>query len=131
VKLLVAERGSAEAIAVWLDADRVVSSRLLYVEARAAIGRAVRTRRLGGGVAHAASALAERLWRDIDRIDVSDSLTRSAGDLAESQRLRAYDAVHLASALSIADRNLVVVAADLDLLATAHSLDVATIRLVG
>jgi hypothetical protein len=42
--------------------------------------------------------------------------------------LRAYDAVHLASAVSVADAELVVVAADADLLAAARRLGLATAR---
>ncbi len=42
-------------------------------------------------------------------------ITRHAGDLAEGHGLRAYDAVHLASADAIADENTLLVAADGDL----------------
>lgn len=68
----------------------------------------------------------EALWGAVDRLDVSEALARLAGDLAESQGLRAYDAVHLASAVSVADAELVLVAADGDLLTAARSLGIAT-----
>jgi len=38
------------------------------------------------------------------RLEVSESLVRRAADLAETHRLRGYDAIHLASALLLADR---------------------------
>ncbi len=129
MKLIVPEHGSGEVISVWRDADRVVSSRLLYPEARAAMGRATRTRRLDKDAAQGARTLVERLWRDVDRVDVSEDLARSAGDLAETHALRAYDAVHLASALSIADA--VLVAADDELIGAARALGLATIGALG
>ncbi len=42
----------------------------------------------------------EDLWVQIDAIVVSAPVIRSAGHLAEHDRLRGYDAVHLAAALS-------------------------------
>jgi uncharacterized protein len=35
------------------------------------------------------------------RVDVTDRLVHEAADLAETHRLRAYDALHLASALAL------------------------------
>jgi predicted nucleic acid-binding protein len=68
----------------------------------------------------------ERLWRDVDRIAVSERLARHAGELADTQALRGYDAVHLASALAVADDDLTLVAADRDLLAAARALAITT-----
>jgi hypothetical protein len=41
-------------------------------------------------------------------IGVGPQLARSAGELAERHALRGYDALHLASALSIGDPDLVL-----------------------
>ena len=42
-------------------------------------------------------------WAEYFQIEISESLIRLAGDLAEKHRLRAYDALHLASAVRLRD----------------------------
>jgi hypothetical protein len=113
VKLILTERGSDAARSAWRDTDRVVSSLLLYPEARAALGRVAR-------------ASLESLWEQVDRVAIDEPLARSAADLAERCRLRAYDAVHLASALSLPEEDVVLVSADRDLLEAAQALGLDT-----
>ena len=48
LKLIIAEPGEEAALGVWGDADEVVASVLLYPEARAALARARRGRRVRG-----------------------------------------------------------------------------------
>lgn len=127
MKLVVSEPGSSEAIAAWGDAERVVSSLLLYPEARAAIGRAARTHRLEDRALRVARSALDRLWRDVDRIAITEPLAREAGRLAELHALRAYDAVHLASLGSVEDRETVLVSADSALLDAARARGFATI----
>jgi uncharacterized protein len=102
---------------------------LLYPEARAAVGRACRAGRLTAFELRQARAQVDRFWRDLERIEVTAGITHAAGDFAETHALRAYDAVHLASALSIGDDELAVVSADRELLdaATAVGLNVAPV----
>lgn len=71
----------------------------------------------------------EQLWAAIDRIDPVEPLLRSAGQLAEEHGLRAYDAVHLASLVVIADADTVLLAADGDLVDAARSRRLTTARL--
>jgi predicted nucleic acid-binding protein len=52
-------------------------------------------------------------------IGVDEALAHEAGKLADNHALRGYDAVHLASALSVEDDELVVVTWDRDLAAAA------------
>lgn len=52
-------------------------------------------------------------------IGLDDALARAAGALAEQHALRGYDAVHLASAIAIADPDLVMATWDRDLAAAA------------
>lgn len=111
--------------------DRAISSVLLYPEARAAVARAARSNRLAGGRFTATRALLERLWRDVDRIAPTEALARRAGDLAELQGLRGYDAVHLASLEEMSVEDTVLLSADTDLLRAAGSLGFATIDLSG
>lgn len=129
IKLLIQEPGSAAAGAVWDAADRRASSRLLYPETRAALAAAVRMGRLDSGQLRTVKELLERLWREVDRIEVAPELARRAGDLAETCSLRGYDSVHLASAEALADPETVLITADRELGAAAQSHGLATTRL--
>jgi uncharacterized protein len=124
VKLVVTERGSDAARTVWGDSARVASSLLLYPEARAALARAARERRTGA--TRRATTSLELLWEQVVALEIDEPLVRSAADLAERCRLRAYDAVHLASALSVADDEVVLVSADQALLEAARGMGLTT-----
>lgn len=101
VKLVIAEEGSDEAGALWDASDVAITSRLAYAEARAALAAARRSRRLSSdGLSDAKSALEDR-FGELDILDVSEAIVRSAGDLAEEHALRGFDALHLASALAL------------------------------
>ena len=126
VPLLIAEAGTEVAGAAWDDAVRVVSVRLVYAEARAALAQAVRVGRITA--AHHDRALdgLDDLIEQFDFVDVDDALVRTAGDLAQHHSLRAYDAVHLAAAVRVADTDLVLVAGDGALLTAATAEGLAT-----
>jgi predicted nucleic acid-binding protein len=57
----------------------------------------------------------DELYAEFHVIGIDGALAQSAGELAELHRLRAYDAVHLASAISVEDDGLVAVTWDRDL----------------
>ena len=101
IKVLIDERGSDRAAELWQRADLAVSSQLLYVEARAALAAAHRGARLDDRGLDQARVGLESLHAELRLIAVDEALARTAGDLAEQQGLRGYDAVHLASALAI------------------------------
>lgn len=124
------EPWSAEAAAVWHAADRRVSSRLLYPEARAALAAAARAGRLDAGSLRWARAELERLGAAIDYVELAPVVAERAGDLAERHRLRAYDAVHLASAETVAAEDTLLAAADEALLDTAESNGISVVRLL-
>jgi predicted nucleic acid-binding protein len=111
---------------MWESASRRISTLLLYPEARAAIGRARRIGRLDARDLPRARRRVETLWAELDRVPLSERLARRAGDVAQLHGLRAYDAVHLASAASVADSDTVLVAAGGDLLATARAIGITT-----
>ena len=123
------ERGSASVAAVWESASRRISSLLLYPEAVSAVGRARRTGRLRSRELSRANRQIEALWAELDRVPLNEPLARRAGEVAQVHGLRAYDAVHLASALSVADAETVLVAEDADLLAAARAIGIATAKL--
>jgi predicted nucleic acid-binding protein len=55
------------------------------------------------------------LYAELRVIGIDGALARLAGELAERYGLRGYDAVHLASAISVEDAGLVTVTWDHDL----------------
>lgn len=104
VKLHVDEEGSVLVREAVVQAELASTSTIAYVEARAAFAR----RRHTGGLL---SQDYRRIVRDLDsdwgnylRIEVTEPLIREAAELAERHRLRAYDAIHLASAADLRDR---------------------------
>jgi predicted nucleic acid-binding protein len=121
VPLLVVEGGSDAAGEIWDRADRLVTVRLAHVEARAALAQAVRMGRISPTQARFSARELDGLFTQLDLVDIDDGLVRHAGDLAESQGLRAYDAVHLAAANRVDDTDLVVVAGDRALLGAAEA----------
>ncbi len=130
VPLLIAEPGSARAASLWDGADRVVSVRLLYPEARAALAQAERLGRLTAGQLRDAVTELDSLFEEIDLIEVDDGLARRAGELAEVRQLRGYDAVHLAAADRVRDPNVVVIAGDSALLDAAAAEGMAVAELL-
>lgn len=125
IPLLVEESGSEIAGRLWDTADHVVSSRLVYAEARAALAQAHRADRIDGpGLRRVVTDL-EGLMRDLDLVEVGAAVVHRAGELADLLALRGYDAVHLGSAESLADPDLVLVAGDRRLLRAAGELQIA------
>lgn len=104
VKLYVEEEGAPVVRNAVAQAELVATAAIAYVEARAAFVR----RRHEGGLS---TAEYRRIIRDVDSdwarylvVEVTGSLIRDAARLAEAHRLRAYDAIHLASAAAVHDR---------------------------
>lgn len=101
VKLYVAEISSAEVKGAVEAADVVATSRLAYVEATAAFARKRRERGLTAGGFRTVLQDFEHDWDNYFVVDVTDSLVKFAGRMARKHALRGYDAVHLASAVTI------------------------------
>lgn len=93
---------------MWDRAEAVVSSQLIYPEARAAAAAAHRSGRIDARTLRSAVATIDELRGELDVIGIDDGLAHAAGELAERHGLRGYDAVHLASALAIDDPDLVM-----------------------
>lgn len=110
VKLLVDEPGSERAAATWRRADAVVTSLLMYAEARAAIAQGVRTGRFSARTERGAVASLTSLVDAVDFVRPTRDVVWSAGDLARDHSLRGYDAVHLASALRVGSETVLVTA---------------------
>ena len=100
LKLLVDDEvGGDAAERLWLDSDYLVCAEIGYVEARAALAAARRNSRLTTRSLRDAKNELEALWAQVGAVTIDTGLVRSAAELAESDKLRGYDAVHLAAAL--------------------------------
>ncbi len=97
---------------LWDVADLKVSSHLIYPEARAALGAASRAGRIDTRGLRRAITDLDAAVASVRRIGVDEALAREAGRLAQEHALRGYDAVHLATALSVDDPALVIVTWD-------------------
>ena len=86
---------------LWDRADLLVSSQLVYPEARAALAAAARAGRIDQPTHVNAVAALEDLYAQLRIIAIDEPLARQAGELATQHALRGYDAVHLACALHV------------------------------
>lgn len=130
VKLLVDdELGGDAAERLWMDSDYVVCAEVGYAEARAVLAAVHRNARLNTRAYASAKAELEVLWAQVNVVVVNTVLVRSAGDLAESEKLRGYDAVHLAA--GIASGATVFTSADDRLLAAARRHRMGTANPIG
>jgi len=124
VKLVVDEDGSDLAAALWDGCDAAVSSRLAYPEVRAALAAAGRAGRLDPRAQRRAEDLWEDFWSSTRAVELTDAVSRRAGDLAGERSLRGADAVHLACALAVGPEEVVVAVWDRRLRAGARAFGV-------
>ncbi len=129
IPLLVTEPGSATAERIWMAADRAVSLRLVYAEARAALAQARRIGRLAPTEAATAVRGLDALYAQVSRVEADDLLVRRAGGLADELGLRGHDAMHLAGAERVAGNEVVLIAGDRALTDAATALGIAVVRL--
>jgi uncharacterized protein len=108
VKLLAEEPGSDLAAELWDGCDAAVSSRLAYPEVRAALAAAAQNHDLATEDLDAAEQAWSGYWAATRPVELTAAVEQHAGRLADLHSLRGADAVHLASALAIADTDLIV-----------------------
>lgn len=112
IPLLIDEPGSPIAGRLWDEADHVVSVRLVYAEARAALAQAERLGRVTPSQLQRLVRSLDGVYAQLDRIDIDDPLVLRAGELAQHHGLRGYDAVHLAGLERVAGDETVLVSGD-------------------
>ncbi|MEU0095916.1 type II toxin-antitoxin system VapC family toxin [Kribbella sp. NPDC006257] len=122
VPLLIQEPSSAACRRLWDDADDVATSRLLHVEAAAALAQAVRTGRITADREAVALRELDRFWRDFLIIEPTALVIGRAAALTSAHCLRAYDAVHCAAAEQVNDDDLVFASGDRQQLKAGRSL---------
>lgn len=131
VPLLISEPGSSLCQRLWDEADDVVTSRLLYVEAAAALAGARRCGRVTERERRSALRILDRLWGEFHVIEVDHVVAGRAADLAHECELRGYDAVHCASAELVNADDLVLASGDKHLLGACTALGLATADING
>ena len=104
VKLYVEEEGSATVREAVAGADSVATAAVAYVEARAAFARRRRERRLSSDDYRRTVHELDTDWEHYLLLELTSTLIRRAAEFAETHALRAYDAVHLASAKILRER---------------------------
>jgi len=112
VKLLVQEEGSDLAAELWDACDAALASRLAYPEVCATLAAVGRNHDLSHDDLDAAEQAWEHYWDSVRPVELTAAVERQAGQLARTHALRGADAVHLASALALADPDLVLAAWD-------------------
>ena len=124
VKLYLDEPEQAQVEHLLDSTDAVAASVIAYAEARAVFAR-----RLSSGVIseekHAQILeVFESHWADINELEVTPDVYRLAGDLVMAHsRLRAMDALHLASALKVkTEAEVIFLSFDRDLQRVADAL---------
>jgi uncharacterized protein len=101
VKLVVEEDGSDLAAILWDGCDAALSSRLAYPQVRAALAAAGRAHRLDPAEQSRAEVMWEDFWAATRAVELTETITAHAGQLASRHALRGADAVHLASLLAV------------------------------
>jgi len=108
VKLLTEEPGSDLAAQLWDGYDAAVASRLAYPEVRSALAAAGRNHDLTKGELNSAEQMWDEYWAATRAVEMTAAVEQRAGQLASARALRGAAAIHLASALAIADPDLVM-----------------------
>ena len=101
VKLYVQEPESEEVKNLVANSSAVSTSLIAYAEARAAFARRYRERAFTQAQYKKLKDSLDKDWSHLLIIMVSKEIALSAGDLAEKYELKGFDAIHLASAITI------------------------------
>jgi uncharacterized protein len=98
--IFTSEPGGQVVADAWSVADGVVTSRLAYPEARAALAAAGRARRFSSDDLDRGRAYVDRVFGELEIVELTAGIALVAGDLADRFPLRGADAVHLGSAIA-------------------------------
>lgn len=122
VKLYVEEAHSSQIRQLVDGAQVIASSRIAYLEARAAFARKHREHGLTTAQYRSTVRELDQDWGNYFVVDVHEPLVKLAGLFTEKHSLRAFDAIHLASAVTLhkqSNRDIAFSCFDTKLLAAA------------
>jgi uncharacterized protein len=116
IPLVIDEPGTEACRDLWYRTDKVASTRLLFVEASAAMASANRAGKMNRrALAAGLDAIAE-YWRNVGVSELDPDLMFGAATMAHRFGLRGSDAIHCAAALQIKDDEVVAASGDRRLL---------------
>ena len=118
IKLIIVEIGTDEVESYWDDGGDVSSCQLLVVESTAALVRARQVDRISIATYNSSISLLDDLYQRMEIVSIDENLLAEACAVTKLEKLRAYDAVHLAAALKIGAT--VFASADVDLCHAAN-----------
>ncbi len=124
IKRFVVERGSPNVQNLVAGDAPVATAKIAYVEVHAGLMRKHREGHLPERQYALACQQFEEDWSAYIRVDLQDEILVLARDLIQRHALRGFDAVHLASALSLKNalgEDITFVAADVPLLRAAKA----------
>jgi predicted nucleic acid-binding protein len=101
IKLYVHERGSAETIQCVAAASQIATSHLTLVEIEATLSRALKAKRLSSMDANLALTKFHQDWLGVVKVPPTSRVVGEAAKITGKYALRAYDAIHLASAIEL------------------------------
>ncbi len=101
IKRFVQEPGSDVVAELLESGDPVATAKIAFAEVYSGLTRRFRERDLSGRAYALICGQFERDWPGYLRVDLHDEILTSARDLIRRHSLRAFDAIHLASALSL------------------------------
>lgn len=130
MKLLVKEQGTDWAALLWEGPEQKCVSVVAYAEVRAALAAANRAGRIDSRFLEISKRNFDRLWEELTVVNPDFQLVRDSGELAELHSLGGFDAIHLASAISIEQDEFEVLMAtwDKDLAIAACDEGINTVR---
>jgi predicted nucleic acid-binding protein len=101
IKRFVAEKGSPRVERLVSHGGHVATAKIAYAEVYAGLARKHREGHLPGSQYALACRQFESDWQAYVRLDLQDEILVLARDLIRRHPLRGFDAIHLASALSL------------------------------
>lgn len=123
VKKYVWEAGSETLIRLWQEAEGIAISKVGYAETLATFYRKKREEELTGKLLRQILRNFKEDWKSFVRIDLSSEIEKLIDRLVSKHPLRGFDAIHLASSLTIKKAlkgNLAFVAGDRRLIEAAQ-----------
>ena len=101
VKLFMRENRDEQVETAARNATRVALPIVAYPEARSAFARKLREGVLSRADYDRIVRSLDEAWIRFDRVRVTDEVAHTAGEIAERLALRGFDAIHLASAMTL------------------------------
>ncbi len=97
----VKEEGSALVLNMLKSADLIATSKVAYLEERAAMARLWREGILEEKAYQLVKEAFKQDWNNYLLVELSDTVVNMGGEMKEKYSLRGFDAIHLASALML------------------------------